>query len=657
MANQRSSSPLFVLVAMLAVVAALYLAKEILLPLALAILLSFLLTPVANRLERWGLPRVPAVILVVALSFMPLAVLGWIVTHQIVGLSHTLPQYRESITRNVVAKVRSIMPESGTVNTVSETIEDVSKELANGATPETQADTTTTADQQDPVDGNIASPESVAAAEPDSPPIADVPIPQVARDHAVPVKLVEIPSPLTQVRDWLGPLVAPLTTAGMVVVLVLFLLLDREGQRNRLIQLFGKSNLHLTTEAFHDAAQRIGRYLRMLFLINMGYGIAVALGLWLIGVPSAIMWGFLGFALRFLPYLGPWMAAAMPILVTLAVFDGWTQPLLVMGMYVVFELLLNNVAEPMLYGGSIGVSSVAVILAAIFWTWIWGPIGLILAMPMTVCLVVMSRYVPQMRFINILLADQPPLTPSERIYQRLLAFDYNELLKVARAQLKTMPLVSLYDDVLIPALVLAERDRHTGVLNTDQEEFVQEAAADLVDELSDPALAIETANSGTATETASNREPGLSDTPDARILCVPLRDHADDLASRMLAQLLATDGFQVDTDAPEALTSEVVDHVAKLGIDVVVISILPPIAPRDTRLLWKRLRSRYPELPIIVGFWSGSAVIEPLAPPDHDSATKVATKLSEAVTLVRSMAAQQKIADLNSPKEPRVAAG
>jgi hypothetical protein len=489
----------------------------------------------------------------------------------------------------------------------------------------------------------------------DLPPTVDVPVPDTGRDDAVPVKLVQVTSPLAQVRDWLGPLVAPLTMAGMVVVLVFFLLMDRESQRNRLIQLFGKSNLHLTTEAFHDAAQRVGRYLRMLFLINMGYGIAVALGLWLIGVPSAIMWGFLGFALRFLPYLGPWLAAAMPVLVSFAVFEGWTQPLLVMGMYIVYELLLNNVAEPMLYSGSVGVSSVAVILAAIFWTWIWGPIGLVLSMPMTVCLVVMSRYVPQLRFINILLADQPPLTPSERIYQRLLAFDYDEPLQVARAQLKSVPLEAFYDDVLIPALVLAERDRHTGVLNDEQEQFVQEAAADLVDELSDPALAIRAASDGADVEHEADRSD--ADFSDARILCVPLRDHADELASRMLAQLLAADGFQVDTDAPEALTSEVVEHVAKLAIDVVVISILPPIAPRDTRLLWKRLRSRYPELPIIVGFWSGSAVIEPLAPPEHDAATRVVAKLSEAVAVVRSMAAQRRLVDFNPPPEPRVAAG
>jgi hypothetical protein len=278
-------------------------------------------------------------------------------------------------------------------------------------------------------------------------------------------------------------------------------------------------------------------------------------------------------------------------------------------------------------------------------------------MPMTVCLVVMSRYVPKLRFIHVLLADQPPLTPSERIYQRLLAFDYNELLKVVRAQLKTMPLVSLFDDVLIPSLVLAERDRHTGVLNAEQEEFVQEAAADLVDELSDPALVINTANA--VTDTVAGRELEVSDTDprDARVLCVALRDRADELASQMLAQLLAVEGYQVDTDAPEALTSEVVEHVAKLASDVVVISILPPIAPRDTRLLWKRLRSRFPELPIIVGFWSGGAVIESLVPPEHDPGTRVVTKLSEAVELVRVMAAQRRIADQAAEQEHRIAAG
>jgi hypothetical protein len=394
----------------------------------------------------------------------------------------------------------------------------------------------------------------------------------------------------------------------------------------------------------------------MLFLINLSYGIAVALGLWLIGVPSAIMWGVLGFTLRFLPYIGPWISAAGPILVSIAVTEGWTQPLLVMGMYVVYELVLNNVAEPMLYGSSVGVSSVGVILAAIFWTWLWGPIGLVLAMPMTVCLVVTARYIPQLRFLSVLLADQPPLTPPERIYQRLLAFDYEEPLKVAQSHLKSSTLVNFYDEVLIPALVLAEQDRHAGLLNEDQEEFVQEGAADLVEELSDSAVTIdEVSDAEASTVRGPQGDDALeNEAAKARVLCIPLRDEADETATQMLAQLLRAEGFAVETEAAASLTGELVDRVAKSASDVVVISILPPISPRDSRLLWKRLRSRYPDLPIVVGYWSVDGR-ESLAPPEGDSGTRVATKLAEAVTLVRTTAARLKMANQEASHEARTA--
>jgi predicted PurR-regulated permease PerM/methylmalonyl-CoA mutase cobalamin-binding subunit len=646
MAKQRGSSPLFALVAIIAVVSALYLAKEILLPLALAILLSFLLTPLANRLERWRMPRVLAVILVVAASFVPLGIVGGIVTNQLVALSDSLPRYRQSIVNNVAAKVRSIRPSSDTLNTVSKTVEDLGQKLADGDSVE--ADDVADAANQEPE--NASTQEGAAAGdESDGNDGEDV-------NKAVPVEVINRPSLLDQVGTWLSQLAAPLTTAGLVVVLVFFLLLDRESQRNRLIQLFGRSNLRLTTEAFHDAAGRVGRYLRMLFLINLSYGIAVAAGLWLIGLPSAIMWGVLGFTLRFLPYIGPWISALGPILVSVAVTEGWTQPLLVMGMYVVYELFLNNVAEPLLYGSSVGVSSVGVILSAIFWTWLWGPIGLVLAMPMTVCLLVTAHYIPQLRFLKVILADQPPLTPPERIYQRLLAFDYNEPLKVARTHLKTSTLASFYDDVLIPALVLAEQDRHAGLLNEDQEDFVQEGAGDLVAELRDAASVVDEPDAEASTIRAPTSDgPLTTDAEKARVLCIPLRDEADETAAQMLAQLLAAEGFAVETEAAASLTSELVDRVETTASDVVVISILPPISPRDSRLLWKRLRGRYPDLPIIVGFWNSTGAKQSLLPPDNDTVTKVATTLAEAITLVRNAAAQLKSADSDSAQESRTA--
>jgi hypothetical protein len=555
---------------------------------------------------------------------------------------------------------------------MSETLEGLGKELTGGEPSKGEEKNSINLDRQSDGDSGEQStrPESTAGDETSALTSADdalsasLPLREATDDSelksAVEVRVVEMP--LAQIQSWLGWLAAPLTTVGMVIVMVFFMLLDRENQRNRLIQLFGRSNLHRTTEAIHDAGHRIGRYLRMQFLINAGYGLTVAAGLWLIGVRGAVMWGVLGFCLRFLPYVGPWIAAVLPILVSVATSPGWTQPLLVIGLYIVLELLLNNVAEPLLYGDSIGVSTVGVILAAIFWTWLWGPIGLVLAMPMTVCLVVTARYVPQLRFITVLLADQPTLTPSERLYQRLLAFDYNEPLRIARKHVKSSTLASFYDDMLIPALVIAERDRHAGVLNDDQEEFLHEAAADLVEELGEEAtktsqLSIQPDASAAMKLTSNAESPESTSFTQARILCVPLRDQADAAAAQMLAQLLAMDGFQVHTDAPESLSGEVVEHVAELASELVVISILPPIAPRDSRLLWKRLRNRYPSLPIVVGYWNSAHSTDPLEPPESDAQTRIATTLADAVAMVRSTAAQLQARGHESSREIQSAAG
>jgi predicted PurR-regulated permease PerM len=649
MPRERNLSPLFILIAIIAVVTTLYVAKQILLPICLAVLLSFLLTPLANWIERWGLPRVPSVISVVLITFAALAMLGWIVTGQLVALQNELPKHRARIAdkAQAVTQLRKVFQRVGDDLTNG----DVSgAENLNGASNAPDA-------KQHPVDNeqqiaakvqeqaiaNTTVAGAAAAAVKNNSEADDLPS-SGARGGAIPVKVVEMPpSPLTQAQTWLGPLLAPFAAAGMVFVLVFFLLLDRENQRNRIIQLFGTANLHTTTEAITDATRRVGRYLRMQFLINAGYGVAVALGLGIIGVPSAIMWGVLGFSLRFLPYLGPWLAAVFPILVSLAVSDGWTRPLIVVGMYVVYELVLNNVAEPMLYGSSTGVSTVGVIIAAIFWTWLWGPIGLILAMPMTVCLVVTARYVPQLRFITVLLADQPPLSPAERVYQRLLALDYQEPLKLAQTHLKTESLVDFYDAIIIPALVLAEQDRHAGLLHDDEAAAVHEAAEDLVDELAESDVAAHAL-------AASKQETPVNDTPHgergvaARVLCVPLRDKADEITARMLAELLKAEGFQVDSESADSLTSEVVERVAASDVDLVVISVLPPIRPRESRLLWKRLRHRYPDLPIIVGYWIGSNASESLLRPPGDDASKVATTLAETITLVRSTAAQRRLA-------------
>jgi predicted PurR-regulated permease PerM/methylmalonyl-CoA mutase cobalamin-binding subunit len=615
MAKDRSSSPLFILVAMITAVAALYFAKAILLPLALAILLCFLLTPLANRLERWHIPRIVSTILVVALCVAVMGGLGYVVTNQLVELSAKLPEHKQ----NLLDKVRSIRP-SKTIARVSETLSDLRQEIVDG--------------------DKAATNENAGQPENQPPPAGSAPNSAPPPSYVQPFE-ISYDTLLQLMQSWLSALVAPITTAALVMILIFFILLDRENQRSRLVQLFGRTHLHTTTEAIHDVAKRVGRYLRMLFVVNATYGIAITLGMSLIGLPGAIMWGVLAFSLRFLPYLGPWIAAVMPIIVSIAISPGWTQPMLVAGWFIIIELISNNVVEPLLYGSSIGMSTVGVLVAAIFWTWLWGPIGLILAMPMTVCLIVGARYVPQLRFITVLLADQPPLTPAERVYQRLLSYDYQEPLKIAQKHIKDSSLARFYDDVLAPALCMAEEDRYDDLLSEDQAAFVLEAADDLVQELGDEAFAAVSAQADgpieplPATNVAPKREHAGT-----RVLCIPLRDHADEISSHMLAQLLVAEGFDVATEGAKALTSEVVDRVAESKSDIVVISILPPIQPRDSRLLWKRLRARYPNLPIVVGIWTRSQSKDSLAAPSNELTSKVVTTFSEAITLVRALAAQ-----------------
>ena len=492
---KQRSSPLFVLVAMITAVASLYVAKSILLPVSLAILISFLLTPLADRLERWRIPRVVAVVSLVAISFAVMGALGWVVTNQLVQVSTELqvPQRKDEL----INKLKRLQPHSPTIDKISKTLSDIRNAVTQGAGPtdgtgqsgknSNDASPNTNSGDNTPPPKETAKAETNhpsatpkdgrAAVSKNSPSTGD-------KKDSVEVTVVDqSTSTFEQVQDWLARLVEPLTTSGMVIVLVLFLLLDRESQRSRLIQLFGRSHMHATSEAVHDVAGRVGRYLRTLFLINAGYGLVIAIGLLIIGVPGAITWGVLGFSLRFIPYIGTWISATLPIIVSIALSPGWTQPLLVVGWYLLVELICNNVVEPLVYGSSTGVSTVGVMIAAIFWTWLWGPVGLILSIPMTVCLLVAARYVPQLRFLEVLLGDQSPTSHAERTYQRLLAFDYHEPLKLARKEIKDTSLVAYYDSVLVPALAIAEADRHSELLNDDQAAFVLEATEDLISEL------------------------------------------------------------------------------------------------------------------------------------------------------------------------------
>ena len=419
------------LAVLVVVVGALYIGRDILIPLALAILLSFMLAPIVTRLRRWGLARIPSVIAVVVLLFVVLLGLGSIVASQIVHLAEHLPRYEW----NLRAKIRDLpiaLPSGGVVERTADMLRDLRKELEK-ATKEPEAQGTDAAAEQPP--------------------------------KPVLVQVQESATPLQTLREIGGPLVKPIATAGLVLVFVIFMLMQREDLRDRIIRLVGSGDVARTTEAMNDAAKRISRYLLMQLVINVLYGLPVGVGLYFIGVPNPILWGMLATILRFVPYVGPMIAALFPIALSFAVAPGWTAPLLTIALFVTLELFSNNILEPWLYGSSTGLSPVAVLVAAVVWTTLWGPVGLLLSTPLTVCLVVLGRHVPQLAFFDVLLGDEPALPPELKFYQRLLARDPDEATELAEEYLEDEPLEKLYDGVIIPALGLAEHDRLRGSLD------------------------------------------------------------------------------------------------------------------------------------------------------------------------------------------------
>jgi predicted PurR-regulated permease PerM len=591
-ARAPRSTRTFTLAATAFTIGLLYFAQAVLIPFALAALLSFLLAPLASRLERW-VGRILSVILVVVLLLGAFAGFGWLVYSSLFDLAVKLPQYKD----NIQKKVRVLRPEGESpLSRASETLEEIGKELVvpESAPPldPSEADEPE-ADASAPPGRPKSSPES--AAEPGAPrPRAAPP------GLAVPVRVVEPPrSPSDYIATLLGPILGPLGTAGLVLIYVIFILLDRVALRDRLIRLGGRARISVTTQALDDAAQRVSRYLRMQLIVNATYGLPVAVGLFFIGVPNAILWGLLATVLRFIPYVGPWLAASMPIALSLAVFDDWQGPLLTIGLFVVLELISNNVMEPWLYGSSTGVSSLAIILAAVFWTWLWGAVGLVLATPLTVCLAVIGRHVPQMELLHILLSDESGLPPESRLYQRLLSMDPEEAQDVAEEFLRTHPLEQLYGEILLPVLKIVELDYHRGTLSESAATFVLQSIRGMVEELGSGGTP-EPRGELVEPELPADAGPGLL--PQGAV-CLPARDEADEIAGLMLAQLLERRGLRALNVEVGVLAGEMLEAVGQHAASVVFVSVVPPSTVTHARYLCKRLRQRFPELRIVVGLW------------------------------------------------------
>jgi predicted PurR-regulated permease PerM len=576
-AQQRPIRPWVVFGGCVLVVVVLDWAQPVLLPLAVATLLTFLLNPPVTALQR-VIGRPTAVMLVVSLTFAALALLAYGLARQVTSLAAELPAYRANI-REKVADIRDAS-RGGTVEKVQSTLEEIEKEISKGdATP----------------------PTPVIVADPPS-------------RLAVPV--------------WLTALAAPLGTAAIVSVLVIFMLLEHRDLRDRLAGLIGQGYLATTTHALEEAGTRVSHYLLMQSLVNVIYGVCIGVGLWWLQVPYPLLWASLGAALRFIPYVGPWLAAGGPIVITLAALPGWTQPLLVIGFFIALELFTNMVLETVLYAGAAGVTQVALLIAVAFWTWLWGPLGLLVATPLTVCLVVLGKHVPGLRFLSTLIADQPPLSPDAMFYQRLLARNRGDAWDVLKRQLEAHTREEIYDAVLLPSLSYAERDRARGDLSADEERQIAALTLELVATLDDHL----------------DKDDAAAEGPPAgverlRILGYPVDAAGDEVALHMLSRLLHDLPVTLDIQSPQMLISEMIETAAAERYPVVCLADLPPSAAARTRYIIKRLRQAAPHATVLVGRWGPLTVTDEPAEALLDAgAAHVAQTLVQTRNQLRELA-------------------
>ena len=598
------------MIAMVAI-AVLYLAKVLFLPLAFAILFAFLLAPVVGWLERLHLGRaLSSVIAILGLGSL-LALIGWTLFSQLVAVANDLPYYRDNITQKIAAVHP---PVDSPFARAQQQVQELGEELGLA-------------------NSKVAVPASTSESKPDSnkakKPLGSTP------EHPIQVREVERPSGrLYQ----LGGVLEPLTTAGLTLIFTFFVMLQREDLRNRLIRLTGDRNLTMTTQAMRDASRRITRYFSLQLMVNVAFGLIISAGLYCIGLPHPVLFGAMAAILRFIPYVGAPFAGAVPTVLSLAVFPEWTRSLLIVGLFFVLELVTGNYAEPRIYGKHTGLSSLAILVAACFWTLIWGPVGLILSVPLTVCLVVIGSHVPSLEFLSVMLGDQPAIPPWTCFYQRLLARDEREAGEILETGLKDAELGELYDGVLIPALIQSEEDRVNGDLEEPTTQYIRSTSRELIEEIGFRDNSSHGAQPGSVEHaTEAKQEPVRT----LSVSCVPMRDEVDELGAMMLAQVLSGDRVRADA-APRRRIDEVLAAVASENPDIVFLCGLPPVSIAGSHRIYRTLRARHPKLRIMIGIWSFAE--DPTQAAQNISAgeeARVMTRLSEAAAEVRSFLGAQ----------------
>ena len=604
------------------IITTLYFGREIFVPIALAILLSFVLAPLVGVLQRIRMPRGLAVVSVVIFAFVLIFAMGSLLATQLTQLAGDLPRYQSTISEKIQS-FRETTAGRGTLERASGMLKDLSKELEK---PKDAAAGT----------GSILSPKAPA-------PLTPVPVEVRQPD----------PSALESLQSLISPLLHPLATTGIIIIFVIFILLQREDLRNRLIRLAGSHDLQRTTAALDDAAGRLSRLFLIQLLLNGTFGVVIGLGLWLIGIPSAILWGILATVLRFVPYIGAAIAAAFPLALAVAVDPSWSMLLWTIALFLVVEPIVGHVIEPMVYGHSTGLSPVAVVASATFWTALWGPIGLVLATPLTVCLVVLGRHVERLEFLDVMFGDRPALTPPEIFYQRMLAGDPTEAAEKAEEFLKERSLSSYYDEVALKGLQLAQVDAERGALDDERLTKIRDAVDEFTNNLSDqddrlpPKLRSTTdAEATSAVESVAEDAP-YEDLPvlskgelpsewqsEYPVLCVAGRSFLDEAAAIMLGQLSTAHGLAARVEGAEALSTANIFRLETTGVAVVCLVYMDASGPAHMRYSVRRLRRKLPKATIILGCWMKDmdpAGLELLR--DGAKADLVAASLGEAIKL------------------------
>ncbi|HEX7860540.1 MAG TPA: AI-2E family transporter [Verrucomicrobiae bacterium] len=595
MRRGRASAVLTYLALAVLTVVALYFGKPIIMPVALAILFSFLLSPMVDGLVRLGLRQTFAVLTVVLFVFSVMGVMIWGFGKQMTSLVYELPSYKQNI-REKIDDLRNAGSGSA-LERMRQSWREIKGELKKSSASPTNPPLA--------VD-EIGATTNALGTTTNAPAEEAEPVPVVVRTPTA--------TTVWQIPTALGPLLEVLATAALVVVLVIFMLLRKRELRNRLVVLFGYNRMPTTTRALDEAAERISKYLLMQTIINGSYGLGVGVAFYFLGLPYALMWGFLAALLRFIPYIGPWLGAAMPILLSLAVFPGWLHPFVVLGLILVFELISNMIMEPMLYGQTVGVSEVALITAVAFWTWLWGPIGLALATPLTVCLVVLGKYVPGMGFVPLLMGDEPVMQAPQLFYQRLIAMDDKEATEIVEQYSKDHELVQVYDDLILPALMHARRDALGEKIATEHLDHIVATTGHLITKLAN------TYRGGSVPDYADDAQ---------EVFGVPVEDTIDELAMSMLGNVLPR-SVVLRSISAEALAGEVIDHFQARRPAVACIGAVTPGGVHESRYLLKRLQTLESSAPIVIARWglNGEKKIRELA--KTPGVTAVATTLVEA---------------------------